>query len=161
MTLAPVRLSEVLGTLVAVRLDWAGLKQQIAEAAYELRPGQFIIVEYATPSGCDPEPYSQAAFHSDYIQLEVVSEVYLAASQWPIDAEALTRAGWHEPGEVVENWWRNADSAHETASLLVQALRRGRSCWDPQRFSWQMGTFPHGSDGGLPITREVTPARAG
>ena len=70
---------------------------------------------------------------------------------WPIDELALRRAGWLLPDDETANWWQGADSARIAAERLVQGLRAGRLCPDPQAFSCRGGTFPSGPDGGEPV----------
>ena len=132
--------------------DWQELITQIGESAQVLRSDQFIIVEYATGRPLTPEPYAQAADAGPNGMIcEVVSGEYLPASQWPLDEVALRRAGWAAPSQGTENWWRLVESADLVAAALVDGLRVGRACLDPQAFNWTVGTFPPSPGDGEPV----------
>lgn len=115
-----------------------------------LRPGQFLTVDY--DSG-DPgnEPYAQLAVEPDELYLEVVSEHYLPAGQWPINIAALRTRGWLPPDTATANWWCTATDAHAAAGSLVTALMVARRCLDVERFSVSIGTFPPPPDGREPV----------
>ena len=130
---------------------WSDLGGEVGAALARLRPGQFLLIEYDTHGTWDPRPYAQCAREVDSWYCEVVSQHYLSATTWPIDELALRRAGWMLPDDETANWWRNADSADAAAVLLVEGLRRGRLCTDPELFAWSVGTFPSGPDGGEPL----------
>lgn len=130
---------------------WRELIDEIGQALLRLRPGQFLLLEYDALRTWDPRPYAQCAREVDSWYCEVVSQHYLGATQWPIDELALRRAGWLLPDDETANWWLNAESAEATAALLVEGLRLGRMCPDPEKFAWSVGTFPSGPDGGEPL----------
>jgi len=130
---------------------WTELADEICSALSRLRPGRFLIVQYDAEGKWDPRPYAQCAPEVDSWYCEVVSQNYLGAERWPIDELALRRMGWLLPDLETANWWRDADSAEASGRLLVEGLRQGRLCTDPELFSWSVGSFPSGPDGGEPL----------
>ncbi len=80
-----------------------------------------------------------------------MSQNYLPADRWPIDELNLRRGGWVPPADDTENWWQEVDTSDGAASLLIAGLRAGRMCPDPDHFTWSIGTFPSGPDGGEPV----------
>ena len=96
--------------------NWQALISQLGEHVEQLGVDQFIILEYTTGRHLAPEPYAQTAHAGpDGLICEVVSDVYLPASQWPLDEVALRRAGWSAPSPETENWWRLVECADEVA----------------------------------------------
>jgi hypothetical protein len=129
---------------------WNGALEQLANRLAILQPGQFLIVECGATHDDAFVPYAQAARDSDGWHCEVVSQHYLPASEWPIDEVVLARLGWRAPGEG-DNWNRRAALGDDVAGLLLGALHLGRLCPQEGPFSWVVGTFPRGPDGGLPV----------
>jgi len=134
-----------------VEPGWAQLVDRLARVLSRSRPGSFVIVEYDKAVPWDPKPYAQCAHEVDGWYCEVVSETYLPRQTWPIDELALRRGGWCRPDELTANWWREADSAQAAAQSVVEGLRAGRLCADPEAFSCRGGTFPSDPDGGEPL----------
>lgn len=101
----------------------------------------FVIVEYC--AGLDPNPYAQVTpmLVGGY-WCEVVSGAYLPLHRWPLDGMALRGHEWAPPGDARDNWSRHAKDAGAAARVMVQALRLGRACTDPQAFIWHTGRFP-------------------
>jgi hypothetical protein len=130
---------------------WNELAGEVGAALARLRPGRFLLIEYHAQGTWDPRPYAQCAREVDSWYCEVVSQNYLGASTWPIDELAMRRTGWLLPDDETANWWRNAETAEQAAELLVDGLRHGRLCPDPEAFAWSVGTFPSGPDGGEPL----------
>jgi T3SS (YopN, CesT) and YbjN peptide-binding chaperone 3 len=132
--------------------DWQALISQLGEDAESLRVDQFVILDYTSGRRLDPDPYAQAAHAGpDGLICEVVSDVYLPAGRWPLDEVALRRAGWSAPSQGTENWWRLVETSVDVAAVLVEGLRLGRACTDPEAFSWSVGTFPPGPGDGEPV----------
>ncbi len=116
----------------------------------ELSPGQFLTLDYSDgPPGL--EPYAQLAVDGDSYYLEVVSELHLPPTQWPLYSSILRAAGWSAPDDDTANWWQTATDPHLAARALVDALMTGRGCTAPDRFSVSIGTFPAPPDGGEPL----------
>jgi hypothetical protein len=128
---------------------WDELVAEVAEALANLRPNQFVILEYH-PGG-EPEPYAQAAYEMGGYHCELVSEECLPADLWPIDDVAIRRQGWTAPDSDTPNWWTRAATAEQAAHHLVDGLRHGRRCPDPAAYTWWDGTFPDGGGGGEPL----------
>jgi hypothetical protein len=130
---------------------WTLLVDRLTKALDDLRPGTFVILEYDKETPWDPRPYAQCAREVDDWYCEIVSESYLARDLWPIDELALRRGGWLLPDDETANWWQGAESARIAAERLIEGLRAGRLCPDPEAFSCRGGTFPSGPDGGEPV----------
>jgi hypothetical protein len=130
---------------------WDELVAEVAEALANLRPDQFLILEYH-PGG-DPEPYAQSSPEMGGYYCELVSEEYLPGDQWPIDDIAIRRQGWAPPDPDTPNWWTYAETAEEAAHNLVDGLRHGRRCPDLSAYTWCDGTFPGGGGGGEPLPK--------
>lgn len=130
---------------------WSELESAVAAVLTGIRHGQFLVVEYDISDSLDPLPYAQCAREVDGWYCEVVSQYYLEGARWPIDELALRRAGWLLPDDQTANWWRSADSSTSAACHVLEGLRRGRCCPDPDVVAWSVGTFPSGPDGGEPV----------
>lgn len=114
----------------------------------EVKPGQFLLIEYLTESGLPVEPYAQAALDPGGWYCEVVSTHYLPSERWPLDELALTRDRWHSPDPDKDNWWQRDVGDADVASRLIGGLWNGRSCRDAYRYAVSVGTFPSGPGGG-------------
>ena len=125
--------------------------RRLVTALEGLHPGTFVILEYEKETPWDPRPYAQCAREVEGWYCDVVSQSYLPRESWPIDELALRRAGWLLPDDETANWRQGAVSARIAAERLVQGLRAGRLCPDPEAFSCRGGTFPSGPDGGEPV----------
>ncbi len=134
---------------------WTRLVDRLAKELGDLRPGSFVILEYDKETPWAPRPYAQCAREVDGWYCELVSESYLPREHWPIDELALRRAGWLLPDDETDNWWQGADTAAAAAVRLVEGLRAGRLCPDPEAFSCRSGTFPSGPNGGEPLPLPV------
>lgn len=127
---------------------WSDLADHVEAVLTDLRPDRFLVIEYIAARRWDPCPYVQCARDADGWYCEVVSENYLGRADWPIDELFLRRSGWAPPDETTQNWWRVEGGPARAASVLVDGLRDGRACPDPDAFFWSIGTFPSGGPGG-------------
>ena len=99
--------------------------------------------------GLDPNPYAQVARESDgSFYCEAVSAHHLSAAEWPIDESALVASGWEPPVGRVTNWSHSAGTAERAAQLLIEALRFGRQCGDPDTFVGKIDRWPPPPDDG-------------
>lgn len=120
---------------------WYGLLGDTTDTIAGLETRGFLIM--SAKVGLDPDPYAQVALERDgSFYCEVVSEHHLPASAWPIDELALLAAGWDPPVGPVTNWSCSADTAAEAAGLVIDALRFGRSCTDPDQFVGTIDRWP-------------------
>lgn len=125
--------------------EWDDLVHDLALDMAELEYRQFVIIEYNTQ--LDPNPYAQATpTASEDWMCEVVSEHYLGTAWWPPDEFALVSRGWAAPQRLEDNWSNFTADPASAALLLVEALRDGRECADPQVFTWRIGRFPPPDD---------------
>jgi hypothetical protein len=115
-----------------------------------LLPGKFLIIEYGVDR-LDEPPYAQLAVDPEGYYLELVSERYLPARDWPIDEAALRSGHWLAPDSSTDNWWRFADRPYLAARSLLHALTVGRSCTSHDLFTVRTGSFPSPPGGGEPI----------
>jgi hypothetical protein len=126
---------------------WSDLQDDFGYTIGCLTPQEFLLMRYLTVT--NPAPYAQVAAEPDgSYYCEVVSHHHLTASCWPIDEARLVAAGWEAPVGRQTNWYRYADSADQAAALLIEALRFGRACGDPERFVGTIDRWPPDDDGG-------------
>ena len=133
---------------------WDTLTADVADTLRDVRPGQYVVVEFVEHEGVpswSPWPYAQCAWEPEGWYCEAVSARFLPADQWPLDELALRRSGWHAPSAATENWSTWSATAGEAAAAMVDALRHSRDCQDPSRYRWEVRTFPTGPDGGEPL----------
>lgn len=129
----------------------AELVSWVQDALDQVKPGQFLLIEYLPNTDLPVEPYAQAALDPGGWYCEVVSDRYLPAHRWPLDEVALVREGWLQPDSDTDNWWRGDVLLGAAADLLVTGLWVGRGCTDENRYAISVGTFPTGPDGGEPL----------
>ena len=120
---------------------WAAMTAQLQDEVQWLKDGDFVTVNYLSE---DPDYalYGQLAPEEDGFHLEVVSNKYMPADDWPLDTEYLQEAGWLAPDEETPNWFRVCTGSAAAASALLLALRFGRGCSDARRLDWHPATFP-------------------
>lgn len=124
---------------------WQRRTDSLSEDAQWLKDGDFLTVDYF--SG-DPDyaVYGQLAPEEDGVHCEVVSNKFMPADDWPLDAGYLQLAGWAPPYEDTPNWFRVVVGAELAAEHLLLALRHGRGCDDARRLNWHPATFPGHTD---------------
>lgn len=136
---------------------WAGLIDEVSGHLTLAGSNQFVLIQYDTGITAGPEPYAQAARDGEVWHGEVVSGRYLLPGRWPMDEVWLKRAGWTISGAGKANWFQTAPSPDVAAGMLVDGLRFGRYCGEPERFDVTVRSFvgrpgPAGGDGtGLEI----------
>lgn len=110
-----------------------------------LKDGDFLTVNYLSD---DPDyaVYEQLAPEEGGFHCEVVSNQFMAADDWLLDAGYLHQSGWHPPDEETPNWFRVVVGAKLAAEQLLLALRHGRGCDDARRLQWKPATFPGQAD---------------
>ncbi len=126
---------------------WEDLRQELRLDIGGLEFRQYAVIEFM--AGLDPNPYAQVAreANGDWY-CEVVSAHFLPARAWPIDELALVAGGWEPPDDPRANWSIAAATGEQAVDLLVEALRHGRACADPETFTWFTGQFPPPPDDG-------------
>lgn len=120
---------------------WPLLSAALAEEIQWLKDGDFLALDYETG---DPAYalYGQLAPEDGTFHCEVVSNEFMPADDWPLDVGFLQQAGWHAPEEDNPNWFQAIGGAESAAAGIIAAMRHGRGCIDPRRFSWSPATFP-------------------
>jgi hypothetical protein len=114
-----------------------------------LQHQEFLIMQVI--SGIDPNPYAQVARETDgSFYCEVVSTHHLPEAMWPMDEWALAADGWRPPVGRQTNWSHIAESSHEAAGLLIDALRHGRTCSDPDAYVGTIDRWPPPPSGDAP-----------
>lgn len=128
-----------------LEMMWAALATGLAEEIQWLKDGDFLSVDYETG---DPTYilYGQIAPEEGGFYAEVVSNQFMPADDWPLDAGYLQQAGWLPPEEDAPNWFRSFTGAEAVAEGFLAAMRHGRGCTDPRRFSWDPAMFPEDLD---------------
>ena len=126
----------------------AELATWVQEALDQVRPGQFLLIEYLSGTGLPVDPYAQAALDPGGWYCEVVSGHHLPTHRWFLDELALTRQHWRQPDDGTDNYWQPDVALDQAAELLVTALWCARACTDIDRYAISIGTFPTSPDGG-------------
>ena len=124
---------------------WRLQADALSDDVQWLKDGDFFTVNYL--SG-DPDyaVYGQLAPEEGGFHCEVVSNQFMAADDWPLDAGYLHQSGWHPPDEETPNWFRVVVGAEPAAEQLLLALRHGRGCDDARRLQWEPASFPGQAD---------------
>lgn len=120
---------------------WLLKSVELADEIQWLKEGDFLSVDYDTG---DPDYtlYGQLAPEESIFHCEVVSNQFMPADDWPLDADYLQQEGWLPPDEDTPNWFRLHTGTESAASGLLLAMRHGRGCEDPRRIMWSPATFP-------------------
>lgn len=142
---------------------WESLIEEVQACLTRTRSHQFVLIEYDGDLTGGPDPYAQAALIDGYWHCEVVSARYLMPGRWPLNELWLKNSGWGLPAHACANWFQAAASDHGAAALLVDGLRFGRQCMEPDRFEVSVQSFaggpgPGDGDGdGESVIEEETP----
>ena len=120
---------------------WELVHEALAEDVRWLKDDDFLLLEYTTG---DPDytVYGQLTPRAGGYHLEVVSNQYLPADDWPLDAGYLQQAGWTPPNDGEPNWHRFQRGPDQAADALLAGLRYGRNCSNPLELGWESATFP-------------------
>lgn len=137
---------------------WESLTTDLTRVLDALLPEHFVIIEFDAGLSTT-NPYVQAAREPNGFYCEVVSEEFLPRAEWPILQRTLIESGWERPSGGGENWHQIVDNLPSPAAqLMLDGLRQGRVCRDPNRIAWRVGRFPPGPDGGEPVPVDATRA---
>ncbi|MCQ6269102.1 hypothetical protein M8J71_01085 [Pseudarthrobacter sp. R1] len=130
---------------------WARAGEMVCEALTNMPWNSFLSIDYGDEADGPNRPYAQATPSADGVWCEIVSEKFLPADKWPIDANFFKRNGWSAPDEEVPNWHKQGVPPLEAGHQILEGLVHGRSCPDPQKVRWHSGEFPGGPgpDGGV------------
>lgn len=122
-------------------LLWKVQAESLADDVRWLKDGDFVTVNYSTG---DPgyAIYGQLAPEEDGFHCEVVSNQFMPADDWPLDANYLEQSGWLPPDDETPNWFHVLAGAEHSAEQLLLALRFGRGCDDARRLHWRPAMFP-------------------
>ncbi|WP_449372002.1 TY-Chap domain-containing protein [Arthrobacter psychrolactophilus] len=123
-----------------LEMYWTLISTAMADEIRWLKDGDFLTINYETG---DPDYalYGQLAPEEESFHIEVVSNQFMPADDWPLDAEYLQQADWSPPDEECPNWSLVQNGAEAAADSLLLALRHGRGCLDPRRFDWHPAMF--------------------
>lgn len=123
-----------------LEMYWTLISTAMADEIRWLKDGDFLTINYATG---DPgyALYGQLAPEDDGFHIEVVSNQFMPADDWPLDAGYLQQAGWLPPNDESPNWSLVQRGSEAAADALLLALRHGRGCLDPRRFNLSPATF--------------------
>ncbi|WP_426989891.1 TY-Chap domain-containing protein [Pseudarthrobacter sp. Y6] len=135
----------------AVEERWARAGELVSEVLANMPWNSFVSIDYGDEADGPRRPYAQANPSADGVWCEIVSEAFLPAVEWPIDTNYLVGNGWSAPDEEVPNWHKQGVPPFEAGHQLLEALKHGRLCRDPQKVRWHSGDFPGGPgpDGGV------------
>ncbi|WP_133159045.1 TY-Chap domain-containing protein [Arthrobacter glacialis] len=125
---------------------WELVHVALAEDVRWLKDDDFLLVDYNTG---DPDytVYGQLRPKDDGYHLEVVSNQYMPADDWPLDVGYLQQAGWTPPDAEAPNWHRFQRGAGKATAALLAGLRYGRDCTNPLELGWESATFPLADEG--------------
>ncbi|WP_264356361.1 TY-Chap domain-containing protein [Pseudarthrobacter sp. MM222] len=142
-----------------VQEGWAKAGELISEVLANMPWNSFLSIQYDN----DTEgltPYAQAVPSADGVWFEIVSEKYLPADTWPLDAGYLTGNGWSAPNNDFPNWYKDGVPHIEAGHQILDGLRFGRGCEDASKLQWHTGEFPTGPgpDGGVTLDDVVSGA---
>ncbi|MHA7306069.1 TY-Chap domain-containing protein [Arthrobacter sp. TMN-49] len=120
---------------------WELVHVALTEDVRWLKDDDFLLVEYNTG---DPgyAVYGQLTPRDDGYHLEVVSNQYLPADDWPLDVGYLQQAAWTTPDAEAPNWHRFVRGPAQATASLLAGLRYGRDCVNPLQLGWESATFP-------------------
>lgn len=135
---------------------WARAGELVGEVLANMPWNSFLSIDYGDEADGPSRPYAQANPSADGVWCEIVSEEFLSANQWPIDAGYLIRNGWSAPDEEVPNWHKQGVPPLEAGHQILEGLAYGRDCHDPGKVRWHSGEFPGGPgpDGGVILDYE-------
>ncbi|CAI3799441.1 helicase associated domain-containing protein [Pseudarthrobacter sp. MM222] len=121
---------------------WADAVESLTDELLWLKDDDFLSVEYGYGTGEDCAPYAQATPRKSGLSLELVSEEFLSAEAWPLNAHFLVSAGWEAPTGENPNWHITDVPRESAAKKLLDGLRIGRECRDARLLRWHLAIFP-------------------
>lgn len=130
---------------------WARAGELVSGALANMPWNSFLSFDYGDNAEGPHRPYAQASASADGVWCEIVSEQFLPADQWPIDTGYLLGNGWSAPDDEVPNWHKQGIPPVVAGHQILEALRHGRRCDDPNKVRWHSADFPGGPgpDGGV------------
>lgn len=114
--------------------------------------GSFLSIQYADDAAEGLSPYAQAVPGADGVWFEIVSEKYLPADKWPIDAGYLNENRWSAPDNDFPNGYKDGIPHVEAGHQILEGLRYGRGCYDASKLQWHTGDFPSGPGPDVGVT---------
>jgi hypothetical protein len=133
-----------------VEEGWARAGELVTELLANIPWNSFLSVQYGDGEN---HPYAQASPSADGVWCEIASEQFLSTRDWPINTDYLLQNGWTRPDHVCPNWYKAGVDLLEAGHQLLEGMRLGRSCTDPDKINWHTGSFPSGPgpDGGVTL----------
>lgn len=122
------------------RTDWPVIALDIARALGEMTSREYLLVTYDIGHR-DHSVYGQFAINEGNFQCEVVSEQFLPADVWTINDGYLRQSGWSAPENGNPNWTMRQEQAEIAASSVLNGMRSGLGCTDPQLINVSIGRF--------------------
>jgi hypothetical protein len=121
---------------------WADAVESLTDELLWLKDDDFLSIEYGYGTGEDCAPYAQATPRKSGLSLELVSEEFLSAEVWPLNAHFLVSAGWEAPTGKNPNWHITDVPRESAAKILLDGLRIGRECRDAGLLRWHLAILP-------------------
>lgn len=134
-----------------VEESWAKAGELISEILAKMPWNSFLRIQYIDGSE-GLAPYAQTSPSADGVWFEVVSERYLPAEEWPLNADYLAGNGWFAPDNDFPNWYKDGIPHVEAGHQILEGLRFGRDCRDAGKLRWHTGQFPSGPGPGGGVT---------
>lgn len=100
----------------------------------ELKDGDTIYIDYET--GKPYRVHGQLRPINNGFHIEMVSNEFLPADDWPLEVEYLEDYGWSPPNKSNPNWHMFVTESSLATAMLLGGLRWGRACEDPFELGW-------------------------
>lgn len=147
--LQPLPFAEPLGSETQPGLGdtekfWELVHVALTDDVQWLKADDFIYLDYMSAKPyC---VYGQLSPQNDGFHVEVVSNHYLPADDWPLDVEYLQHCGWSRPDAENPNWHIFVVGSALAAATLIGGMRWGRACVNPLELGWDSDTFPEADE---------------
>ncbi|MEO8222878.1 MAG: hypothetical protein ABI563_19100 [Specibacter sp.] len=119
---------------------WELVHVALGDDVQWLKEGDFLFLDYDT--GKPHRVYGQLRPMNGGFHIEVVSNEYLHADDWPLNVEYLEDYSWSPPDTEHPNWHKFVVGSALATSLLIGGMRWGRGCSNPLALGWEANRFP-------------------
>lgn len=135
---------------------WESLHDRLAEDLSDVAWKDALVVRYRALPG-QPWPPSAWARTGPEGAVVYLSGVGATSTMWPWRGEFFRSGRWREPTDHGMAWNTGPLPIPAAAEQLIEGLRFGRDCSDPNRFRWGVGEAEEGDTPG----RRISPGSAG
>lgn len=120
--------------------DWPVIALDVVRELGGMTSHEYLLVTYDIGHR-DYSVYGQFAINEGNFQCEVVSEKFLPSDVWTINDVYLRQSGWSAPVNGSPNWTMCQEQAEIAAGSVLNAMRSGLGCTDPQLIDVSLGRF--------------------